>query len=202
MFAGIISHIGKVKKREGSQFVFETDSAFCKKLENGTSVAVNGVCLTVDHTPTKTTFAITIMPETERRTMLCELKENDEVNLELPLTPDTFVSGHFVQGHVDGTGRIIAIKDEGNSRIITVGISEKLSKYIVEKGSIAINGISLTVIKEVTSYFTVGIIPYTWENTMLHNAKYGDLVNIELDVLVKYVDKLLHNHRVQDKQSK
>lgn len=196
MFSGIISYIGKVKKKDGSQFVFSADAAFCKKLEESASVAINGVCLTVNSNPTKNTFAVTIMPETERITMLCELKEKDEVNLELPMTPETFVSGHFVQGHVDGTGRIISIKEDGNSRVLTIGISESLSKYIVEKGSIAVNGISLTVIKEATSYFTVGIIPYTWEHTILHNAKHGDLVNIELDVLVKYVDKLLHIRHV------
>ena len=195
MFAGIVSHLGKLKKKDGFHYTFETDESFCKKLQQSTSVAVNGACLTVDHTPTKNTFAVTIMPETERRTMICELKEGSEVNLELPLTVETLVSGHFVQGHIDGTGRLLAIKDEGNSKILTIGVPEKLSKYIVEKGSIAVNGISLTVIKEATSYFQVGIIPYTWEHTMLHNSKLEDLVNIELDVLVKYVDKLLHQKK-------
>lgn len=193
MFAGIVSHLGKLKKREQGHFIFEVDESFCKKLHESISVAVNGICLTIDQKPTKNTFAISVMPETLRRTMFGELKEGDVVNLELPITPETLISGHFIQGHIDGTGRILAIKDEGNSKILTIGIPEKLSHSIVEKGSIAVNGISLTVIKEATSYFEVGIIPYTWEHTMLHNAKYGDLVNIELDIFVKYVDKILHS---------
>lgn len=191
MFAGIVSHVGKLKKREGSKFIFETDPSFCEQLTKSSSVAVNGVCLTVDTKPSKTTFTTTIMPETLRKTMLGELKPHAVVNLELPLTLDTLISGHIVQGHVDGTGRILAIKDEGNSKIITIGVPEKLSRYIVDKGAIALNGVSLTVINEARTHFTVGVIPYTWEHTSFNQLQYGDLINIELDILVKYVDKLL-----------
>ena len=202
MFAGIVSHLGKLKKKEKSHFIFEADESFCKKLHESTSVAVNGICLTIDEKPTKNTFAISIMPETLRRTMFGELQEGAVVNLELPVTAETLISGHFVQGHIDGTGRVLAIKEEGNSQIITIGIPEKLSNSIVEKGAVALNGISLTVIKEATTYFTVGIIPYTWEHTMLHNLKYGDLVNIELDVLVKYIDKILKSRGLDQIKTK
>jgi len=199
MFAGIVSHLGKLKKKETSHFIFEAEESFCKKLHESISVSVNGICLTIDQKPTKNTFAISVMPETLRKTMFGELKEGDEVNLELPITAETLISGHFIQGHVDGTGRLISIKEEGNSKILTIGIPEKLSNSIIEKGSIAVNGISLTVIKEATSFFTVGIVPYTWEHTMLHNAKYGDLINIELDMFVKYVEKILHTRGLDQK---
>lgn len=191
MFTGIISNLGKLVKKEGSLFVFEVDSGFNQKLEHGTSVAINGVCLTVVKKPDESTFAVEIMPETGSKTMLGFLQMGDTVNLELPITLQDFLSGHLVQGHVDSTGKILKIEKDGNSRILTITLSKNLSNQAVEKGSIAINGISLTVISAYLESFTVGIIPFTWENTMLHTAKAGDLVNIETDVIGKYVERNL-----------
>lgn len=191
MFTGIISHTGKFIRRTNEVFVFQADGSLCKKLAKGASIAVNGVCLTVVEKPLKTSFSVSVMPETIKRTMLGSLHEDDLVNLELPMTPESFFAGHIVQGHVDGTGIIDDITLEGNSRIIKIVVSPELSKYIVEKGSIAVNGISLTVIKAGKKYFTVGVIPHTWKHTMLQKIKTGDKVNIEIDILAKYLEKLM-----------
>lgn len=123
--------------------------------------------------------------------MLGYLKINDPVNLELPATPSTFLSGHIVQGHVDGISKLLDIEPSGNSRILKLSIVSSIAKYLVKKGSVAVNGISLTVMETGKKKFTVGIIPYTWDNTMLHTVKIGDLVNIEVDILAKYVSRLL-----------
>jgi riboflavin synthase len=198
MFTGIITHLGKVKKRESFVFTFETDKSFCTKIETATSVSINGSCLTVTH-KTDTTFTIVVVPETINRTMLGKLQEEDVVNLELPMSANDLLSGHIVQGHVDGTGRIAAIKEEGNSRIFTITITDALSRYLVEKGSVAVNGISLTVVNAASSFFTVAITPFTWEHTTLHKAKIGELVNIEVDVFAKYVERALISYKKDEK---
>lgn len=191
MFTGIIAYMGKVVSREGARFTFSAEEILLSKLDDGTSISVNGVCLTVLHKPTGDTFAVEVMPETEAKTMLGDLQEGDIVNLELPATPETFLSGHIVQGHVDGVGTIKSIFVDGNSRLVTIRIPQHLSKYMVDKGSICVNGISLTIITASSEEFSVGIIPFTWEHTMLSASKVGDKVNIETDVFAKYVEKLL-----------
>lgn len=191
MFTGIITHIGKLIKKDQSVFTFSADHDLIKQLEEGTSIAVNGVCLTVLYKPTTDELSIEIMPETEQKTNMHTLNESDIVNLELPATPQTFLSGHIVQGHVDTTAKIIEIKEDGNSHVFKFEIKSELTKYIIEKGSITINGISLTVIHASDNQFTVGIIPHTWKHTMLHMAKLGDLLNIEVDVVAKYIEKLI-----------
>ena len=191
MFTGIITHIGILEKREGSRYTFKTDVDFCQKLTLGTSVSVNGACLTVSEKPSEKTFGIELMPETVRKTMFADLKLNKEVNLELPVSVNSLFSGHIVQGHTDTVGEVENIQKEKNSRIITIKVPKHLSRYIIEKGSIAVNGISLTVIAVGETFFTVGIIPYTWEHTMLHEVCLHDKVNIEVDMLAKYVEKLL-----------
>ena len=193
MFTGIISHIGKLKERRGSSYIFTTSSLFYKKLADGTSIAVNGVCLTVVDKGAANSFTVEIMPETVSRTMLDKLKKADLVNLELPVTPYNLLSGHITYGHIDGMSKLTKIIKRDNSRILKFSIFKSFSKYIVAKGSIAINGISLTVIEAAEEYFTVGIIPYTFANTNLHESNTGDLVNIEVDILAKYVEKLLQN---------
>ncbi|MBI2074644.1 MAG: riboflavin synthase [Candidatus Levybacteria bacterium] len=190
MFTGIINNLGELNKKENNIFSFYADESFCRKLKTGESVAVNGVCLTVYAMPTKQSFSVEIMPETKKRTMLDNLKVNNLVNLELPATLSTFLSGHLVQGHVDGVGRVEKIEKVENSRLLKIQISKEITQYIVEKGSIAVNGISLTVVDAAFDYFTVSIIPFTWENTMLHTINMGDLINIEVDVLAKYVEKI------------
>jgi riboflavin synthase len=189
MFTGIISDLGKIKKKTESELSIETDIQLIKKLSLGASIAVNGICLTVISLE-KNSFAIDFMPETAKKTNIQYLKIDDEVNLELPATPETFLSGHIVQGHVDAVGKIISIRKEGNSFIFTISIPSALQKYIVEKGSVTINGISLTAISVTDKQITVGIIPHTMKETMLHNVHSGDYVNLEVDIMAKYIEKL------------
>lgn len=195
MFTGIITHLGKVESIYNSKYTFSADSSFFKQVRGGSSVSVNGVCLTVISNPKSNRFTIEVMPETARKTMLVNLAIGDMVNLELPATYKTFLSGHIVQGHADGVGIITNISNEGNSRILTIGIDKHLTHYIVEKGSISVNGISLTVISAKDDHFTVGIIPYTWNHTMLYTIKINSKVNIEVDILAKYAEKLLKGER-------
>ena len=192
MFTGIITHLGAVKKKTDSLLTITTDKELLGHLSNGTSIAVDGICLTVI-TKNKDSFSINFMPETARKSNIYYLEKGCEVNLELPATAATLLSGHIVQGHVDAVGKIIALKKEDNSCIFTFSIPTLLSKYIIEKGSVSINGISLTVISITDDKFTVGIIPHTWKHTMLHAAKVGDYVNLEVDVLAKYIEKLIKN---------
>lgn len=156
----------------------------------GTSIAINGVCLTISSKPTSRTFSVEAIPETLNKTMLGNLKADDLVNLELPLTPMDFISGHIVQGHVDGMAKLTGITERNNSHILKFHINHNLSSNIVEKGPISVNGIALTIIKTGKNFFTVGIIPYTWRSTMLNTIKKNDSVNIEIDILAKYVEKL------------
>lgn len=190
MFTGIITNLGKLTKKEGSAFTFSAGRSFCEKIKKGTSIAINGVCLTTINQPTRNYFSIEVIPETLDKTMLGNLKINDLVNLELPVTPQTYLSGHIVQGHVDGASQLLGMQVSGNGRILKFSISPSLIQYLASKGSIAINGISLTVIEVEKDFFTVGIIPFTWGKTMLHTIKTGDFVNIEVDILAKYVERL------------
>ncbi|MBI2617000.1 riboflavin synthase [Candidatus Gottesmanbacteria bacterium] len=190
MFTGIITHLGTVFNKTETSLIIKTDKDFLTGLEKGTSVAIDGICLTVV-TYNKNSFGVNIMSETTNRTNIQYLQSGNLVNLELPTTANSFLSGHIVYGHIDGTGRLQSIVKNNNSYILKFSIPNSLSKYVVEKGSIAVNGISLTVIKSAENYFTVGIIPHTWEKTMLHTIKAGDAVNVEIDILAKYVEKLL-----------
>jgi riboflavin synthase len=191
MFTGIITHLGKIQSKDATNITIQADASLIRKIEKGTSIAVNGTCLTVLGQPISNTFTVEVMPETFKRTCLNNLQKNDLVNLELSMTPQNFLAGHIVQGHVDGTGKVASVQEEGNSKIIKITIPVQLEKYIVEKGSIALNGISLTVIKSQKTCLTVGIIPFTWSHTMLKNIKVGDEVNIETDIIAKYLEKLI-----------
>ena len=193
MFTGIISHLGKVESIKGAKFAFSAPVSLIKSLKKGSSVAVNGVCLTLKNSPSGRKFNVDLMPESIRRTSFSDLKKGDLVNLELAMSTNERFEGHLVQGHVDGVADLTSLKKQGNSRILTFKIPNSLSRYIAEKGSIALNGISLTVIDAKGNQFTVGIIPYTWENTMLKQLKDGDKVNIEVDILAKYLEKLVKN---------
>jgi len=191
MFTGIIENLGKLEKTNGVAFVFSAELDFCNKLKKGTSVSINGVCLTVVKKPNKKSFLVEIMPETQEKTMLGKLKPKDIVNFELPATVNTFLSGHVVQGHVDGVGTVQTIEKDGNSHLLKIKTPSDVLEFVVKKGSVAINGISFTIISVDKKFFTVGIIPFTWEKTMLHNIKIGDSINIETDVLGKYLKKFL-----------
>ena len=192
MFTGVISHLGKVEKFENKTLTFNAGRTFCKEIKKGSSVAVNGVCLTVV-ARSQNSFSVEVMPETLRRTTLGNLKKGDLVNLELSLLATGRFEGHIVQGHVDGQATVVHINiiKEGNSYLFKFRVGKSLTRYFVEKGSVAVNGISLTVIEAKNDFFTVGIIPYTWDNTIFKNIKVGDQVNIEVDILAKYLEKLM-----------
>lgn len=190
MFTGIITHLGTVFNKSKTSLIIKTDKDFLTGLEKGTSVAIDGICLTVV-TYNKNSFEVNVMSETANRTNIQYLQSGNLVNLELPTTANSFLSGHIVVGHIDGTAKLQDIIHQGNSRILKFSNPNSLSKYIVEKGSIAVDGISLTVIEAAKNYFTVGIIPHTWKKTALHTIKVGDAVNVEIDILAKYVEKLL-----------
>jgi riboflavin synthase len=160
------------------------------ELSNGDSVAVNGVCLTAtsisgDH------FAADVMQETLRRSSLAEVSGGTSVNLELPLRASDRLGGHVVQGHVDGVGIVRDARDDGFARIVTITAPAELLRYVVEKGSIAVDGISLTVVEVADDWFSVSLIPETLERTNLGTAAAGQPVNLEVDVLAKYVEKLI-----------
>ncbi|MBI4079913.1 riboflavin synthase [Candidatus Kaiserbacteria bacterium] len=189
MFTGIITETGEVAARTRSSISIHAKNSVLRNLKRGGSITVEGACLTVV-AKGKGSFSADIMPETARRTTLGGLKGGAHVNLELPATPASFLSGHIVQGHVDGVGKLVGVARKGNSHVLKFSIPRALSKYIVEKGSIAVNGVALTVVEAGKNYFTVGIIPHTRENTSFRTLKVGARANIEVDVLAKYVEKL------------
>ena len=190
MFTGIVTYRGRLQKVIGANYTFSAPEDFCRKLTEGISVAINGACLTVAKKG-KNSFSVEVMPETVKRTTLGKLQEGDMINLELPATPKTFLSGHIVQGHIDVVAKISNVKRQGNSYGITINVPVNLTRYIVPKGSITVNGISLTVITASKTSFTVSIIPYTWNHTTFSTLRVNDTVNIEVDVLAKYVERLL-----------
>ncbi len=181
MFTGIVEEIGTIKSFDGSKLVVEC----VKVLENtqiGDSIAIDGCCQTVV-SMTNTTFSADVSAETLKITK--GFKSGEKVNLERALTPQTRMGGHIVQGHVDGTAKYL-----GN---MTFQLSSELDKYVVYKGSITVNGVSLTVSENKNKTFAVAVIPHTLENTNLKFLKPGDLVNIETDILGRYVEKFLYS---------
>ena len=189
MFTGIIHHQGVVKKRIAARLHIESAAGLVEQLTLGDSIAVNGVCLTVSKFPSAMVFAADVMSETLRRATLGSLKLGGSVNLELPMKAGGRFGGHIVQGHVDGTAKIIRVQKSGNSQVISFTASEKLLKHMIEKGSVAINGISLTLTDVDDGGFSVGIIPHTRDRTTFAHAAVGDTVNVEVDIVAKYVHK-------------
>jgi riboflavin synthase len=189
LFTGIIEEVGHVNRIGGGSLVIDCHKVL-EDVQLGDSIAVNGVCLTVTHFD-KSSFTADVMPETVRRTSLAELKKGSPVNLERALTLASRLGGHIVSGHIDGTGEIVKFADEGNAILMTVSADSSLLRYIVEKGSVALDGISLTVAQVTDSDFTVSLIPHTREVTNLGSKKTGSPINIETDVLGKYVEKML-----------
>ena len=193
MFTGIIEEVGQVARIGGGSLVINCAKVI-EDVHLGDSIAVNGVCLTVTHFD-KSSFTADVMPETVRRTSLAELKKGSPVNLERALTLASRLGGHIVSGHIDGTGEIVKFADEGNAILMTISAGPELLRYIVEKGSVALDGISLTVAQVTDSDFTVSLIPHTREVTNLGSKKTGSPINIETDVLGKYVEKMLQGQR-------
>ncbi|MCS5620714.1 MAG: riboflavin synthase [Nitrospinaceae bacterium] len=191
MFSGIVLSVGTigeyVQKNEGAVLVVNTEKDF-SGFEDGESIAVNGVCLTVVDS-TETTFKLDLSTETLSRTNFKSAKKGDRVNLERSLTPSAKISGHFVSGHIDQVGKIVDIEEKPVEALFRFSHPAELSPFIMEKGSIAIDGISLTVFDCKNNRFTVSIIPYTLSHTNLSSRKIGDLINIECDMIGKYVFK-------------
>ena len=188
MFTGLVAGKGVVRAVSGGRLVVETELA--AELAPGDSIAVNGVCLTAVERKNGS-FAADVMPETLRRTSLEPLAEGDEVNLELPLRAGDRLGGHVMQGHVDGTGTVESVTEDGNSRVVRIQAPSELLRYVVQKGSIAVDGVSLTVSGVDDRAFEVSLIPETLERTTLGALAPGARVNVEVDVLAKYVEKLV-----------
>ncbi len=186
MFSGIIEEIGVVKKRN-SNLVIGAKKVL-EGLKVGQSIAVNGACLTVTSV-TGENFSVDIMPETLRRTNLGLLHYNDPVNLERALVLGGRLGGHIVQGHVDDVGKVISLTPEEKAIIMRISAPLRLMPYIVEKGFIAVDGVSLTVIESDEVSFKVSLVPYTYNNTTLGFRKPGDIVNLEVDIIAKYVER-------------
>jgi riboflavin synthase len=188
MFTGLIEAMGEVAevKPTPDGFRLRVTTTLAVDLAPGDSLAVNGVCLTVVAADVDGIHA-DVSPETARVSTLGTLRRGNLVNLERPLRADARIGGHFVQGHVDATATIEEIRQDGDSSWLTIRFPPLLAPYIVRKGSITVNGISLTVAGVDDRHFDVQIVPYTWTHTNLHIAKTGDVINIECDILGKYV---------------
>ena len=197
MFTGIIEEIGTVRRIErgarGARLTIGAETVL-EGTRIGDSIATNGVCLTVTGM-TADSFSADVMAETLRRSGLGALQSGSPVNLERAMPADGRFGGHIVSGHIDGTGTVAALRREDNAVWVTVHAAPALLRYIVEKGSIAIDGVSLTVAAVDTDGFSVSIIPHTGAQTILLGKKPGDTVNLECDVIGKYVEKLLGPHQ-------
>jgi riboflavin synthase len=191
VFTGLVAGTGTVEslERDGGGVRLRVCSELAGELGAGDSVSVNGVCLTAVE-PDAQSFSADVMEETLRRSSLGPLGEGDAVNLELPLRAGDRLGGHIVQGHVDGTGEVESVREEGLSSVVRILASAELLRYVVEKGSIAVEGVSLTVSAVDSEAFEVSLIPETLERTTLGAAAPGRKVNLEVDVLAKYVEKL------------
>jgi riboflavin synthase len=193
MFTGLVEATGTVASIEhgGEGVRLSITTSLAAELADGDSVAVNGVCLTA-RDASLSSFGADVMAETLRRSSLGPLGAGDEVNLELPVRAGGRLGGHVVQGHVDGVGTVATTTDEGFARVVRVAAGEDLLRYVVEKGSIAIDGVSLTVSAVDDEGFEVSLIPETLERTTLGGFEPGRSVNLEVDVLAKYVEKLVN----------
>jgi riboflavin synthase len=187
VFTGLIGDLGEVSSlhRDASGATLQVRTRLARELAPGDSIAVNGVCLTAvaidgDH------FEADVMEETLRLTSLGELQEGDAVNLELALRVGDRLGGHFVQGHVDGTGTIESIVEQEHSRVVRIAAPADLMRFVARKGSIAIDGVSLTVVDADETTFSVSLIPETLERTTLGSAREGDRVNLEVDIFARY----------------
>lgn len=195
MFTGIIEEVGRLERLAGGEIAIRAKKVL-EDVALGDSIAVNGICLTVTRFD-EAHFTADVMPETIRRTSLAELRRGSRVNLERALTLKSRLGGHIVSGHIDGAGMIAAMKEEGNAILLTVRASDSVLRYVVEKGSVALDGISLTVASVGAADFTVSLIPHTREITNLREKSVGSRLNIETDILGKYVEKLFPGGCVQ-----
>ena len=193
MFTGLVQGLGEVHRVDETPdgVRLSVRSPVAAELSEGDSVAVNGVCLTATGMCGGDLFGADVMHETLRRTSLGEVGAGSRVNLELPLRAADRLGGHIVQGHVDGLGVVSGVREEGFARVVSIDADPSLLRYVVEKGSIAVDGVSLTVAEIGEGSFAVSLIPETLERTTLGEAEPGRQVNLEVDVLAKYVEKLV-----------
>ena len=192
MFNGIIEQTGKVVdclSKNGAQKLFINIKKVTKKISIGDSIAINGTCLTVDEVNSNS-YGFTMSPETLRKTALKQLKKDSYVNIETPLTMGEFISGHLVSGHIDGVGKVSAIMKDGTSWKLLIKTNEYIIKHSALKGSIAIDGISLTINEIENNILNIMIVPHTYENTIVKYYKKNDLVNIEIDLVFRYLEKI------------
>jgi riboflavin synthase len=201
MFTGIIEEVGKIiaiTKQGENRRLTVSCSKLLGELKPGDSIAVSGVCLTAVDLGNKV-FAADLAQETWKRTSFSRIDEGALVNLELPMRANGRFDGHIVQGHVDGTGRFVSLApvEGGKDYLLTIHVPSELTRYVVEKGSLAIEGISLTVASIEGGEVQVAIIPHTAETTNLGSFKAGDPVNLEVDVIAKYVEKMIAPQRAQ-----
>ena len=198
MFTGLVEEVGRVSSLQEGEMLRLSISAerVTEDTHAGDSISVNGACLTVDEAD-KGTVTFFAMPETLRRTALGTLVEGSPVNLERAMASGARFGGHIVQGHVDGVGEVLGVRPEGEAEIWEFGAPEAVLRYSVEKGSICVDGISLTVVSVGDRSFTVSILPQTRANTNLDGLRVGNMVNLEADVIGKYVERLLEPRTVK-----
>ena len=191
MFTGIVSAVGTVVEGGSGRLAIE-NAEIATRLKIGASVAVNGCCLTVVKRA-GATFVMDVVPETLRRTALGSLSHGSRVNLELPLATDGLLDGHLVQGHIDATGKVVRVVSAAAGREVTIDFPADLRDFMVEKGSIAVDGISLTVagVDDQAATFTVALIPHTLAVTIAGEYREGTLVNLEADIVARYVARNL-----------
>lgn len=192
MFTGIVEEIGKVVSAGAGNLTIAADGVL-EGMQKGDSMAVNGVCLTVTSFDNKS-FSADVMPETLNKTNLGLLRPGDGVNLERPLAANGRLGGHLVQGHIDDRGRVSSVNRGGEALLLSFDVPPKLMPYIVEKGFIAVDGVSLTVVSRDSSSFQVSVVGYTREHTTLGSRGVGEVVNLEVDIIAKYVEQLSKPH--------
>jgi riboflavin synthase len=203
MFTGIIEELGKIsslgKHRDGARIKISAQVVTKDSVE-GDSIAVNGVCLTALDIKSDS-FAADVSVETLNRSTLGKLNAGAKVNLERAVTPATRLGGHIVQGHVDSTGRFLQAVRQGDFWTVRIGFDADIARYLIYKGSIAVEGISLTIASLADDYFEIAVIPKTWELTNLSTLKFGDAVNLEADMIAKYVERILLFGQGQEKSA-
>lgn len=197
MFTGLIEDMGRVSacRQDGGGVALAIETALAAELGLGDSIAVDGVCLTATAV-SDASFEAHAMAETLRRTSLAGIAVGSRVNLELPLRIGDRLGGHIVQGHVDGTGEIVELQDEGGSRMLTIALAPEMAALLAPKGSVTLDGVSLTVSGLEADRFSVSLIPETLSRTTLGELAVGERVNIELDVLAKHVQRLIGSNLV------
>ncbi|MEO0895034.1 MAG: riboflavin synthase [Bacteroidota bacterium] len=200
MFTGIVKFLGDITsvEEEGTNKTFTLEALFDEDIHEDQSISHNGVCLTVtdiQKQAQKSVYKVTAVDETLKKTSLGDWKQGDRVNLELCMKVGERLDGHFVQGHVDTVGKVEEVKDVDGSWMYTFSYPSEHAHLLVDKGSVTINGVSLTVVDAQKDRFNVTIIPYTYEHTNFHRLQKGDLVNLEFDVLGKYIYRMMEARR-------